>query len=214
MCEGREIDTQLESEIAALELAWRTQRHLHGFAMGMGRYDSDLRPDDLYGLARSPDGRLGAVMRFVGHCGKLSLDTMRRVGETPNGLNEALVCRVLESARERGVPEVSLNYAGLAQLIHGAPIRNPLARALTKLAMVPLGRRFQMERLVRFNEKFFPEWRPRFLVYESRASLPKTVLRVLQVEGYLPEPRRPRRRYRRLPARRAVTRWPHAGRAG
>ena len=53
--------------------------------------------------------------------------------------------------------------------------------------MAPLARRFQMERLVRFNEKFSPEWRPRYLVYESRAALPRSVLRVLQAEGYLPE---------------------------
>ncbi|MGI9185608.1 MAG: bifunctional lysylphosphatidylglycerol flippase/synthetase MprF [Solirubrobacteraceae bacterium] len=213
--EGRAIDAALEAEIGALELAWRgRQRHLHGFAMGMGRFDAVLRADDLYVLARSPEGRLGAVMRFIGHRGKLSLDTMRRVGETPNGLNEALVCRALEAARERGVPEVSLNYAGLAQLVHGEPISNPMARALTKLVMAPLGRRFQMERLVRFNEKFSPEWRPRFLVYESRGALPKAVLRVLQAEGYLPEPRRRRRRRARLPAAPAVTGSPHAGRVG
>ena len=36
-------------------------------------------------------------MRFLAHRDKLSLDTMRRVGETPNGLNEALVCHALES---------------------------------------------------------------------------------------------------------------------
>ncbi|MGB9184024.1 MAG: phosphatidylglycerol lysyltransferase domain-containing protein [Solirubrobacteraceae bacterium] len=211
--EGRAIDPALEAEIRALELAWRgRQRHLHGFAMGMGRFEADVRPDDLYVLARSPKGRLGAVMRFIGHGGKLSLDTMRRVGETPNGLNEALVCRALEAARERGVPEVSLNYAGLAHLVHGEPVTNPVARALVKLVMAPLGRRFQMERLVRFNEKFSPEWRPRFLVYERRGALPKAVLRVLQAEGYLPEPRRRRPRSLRLPAAPAVTSPPHVGR--
>ena len=210
--EGRDIDAGLEAEIGTLEAAWRQrQRRLHGFAMGMGRFEAEVGPDDLYVLGRSPAGELGAVMRFIGHCGKLSLDTMRRVGETPNGLNEALVCRALESARERGIGEVSLNYAGLAHLVRGEPIRNPLARTLAQLIMAPLGRRFQMERLVRFNEKFSPEWRPRFLVYETRGSLPTAVLRVLQVEGYLPEPRRPRRRSRSWPNPRALAGRPHAG---
>ncbi len=52
-----------------------------------------------------------------------------------------------------------------------------------------------MERLVRFNDKFSPEWRPRYLVYEGRASLPRVIFRVLQVEGYVPRcggPRLPR----------------------
>ncbi|HEX3689881.1 MAG TPA: phosphatidylglycerol lysyltransferase domain-containing protein [Solirubrobacteraceae bacterium] len=115
-----------------------------------------------------------------------------RVGDTPNGLNEALVAHALAEARRRGVPEVSLNYAGLAHLIRREPSRNPAARALTRLALGPLRRRFLMDRLVRFNEKFAPQWRPRYLVYESRATLPLTVARVLQAEGYLPRRERGR----------------------
>ncbi len=186
--EGRAIEAKLEAEIDALEASWRgRQRRLHGFAMGMGPFDVDLRPDDLYVLARSSAGELGAAMRFGAHCGHLSLDTMRRVGETPNGLNEALVCRALEAARERGVTQVSLNYAGLAHVVRAEPSRSRITRVATRMVMAPLHRRFQMDRLVRFNEKFSPEWRPRYLVYESRAALPGTVARVLQVEGYLPE---------------------------
>ena len=117
---------------------------------------------------------------------------MHRVGETPNGLNEALVARALVQARERGVAQVSLNYAGLAHLVRREPSRNVLARTLTRIALGPLHRRFQMDRLVRFNEKFSPQWRPRYLVYESRAALPLTIAHVLQAEGYLPHRERGR----------------------
>jgi lysyl-tRNA synthetase, class II len=192
-CEGREIGADLEREIEALAQVWRAgKRRLLGFAMAMGEFESGVRPRDLYLLARSPEGDLRAVMCFISHCGKLSLDTMRRVGETPNGLNEALVSRALEVARERGVSEVSLNYAGLGHLVRNGPTGGPLASALKRATLRILGRRFQMERLVRFNEKFSPEWRPRYLVYESRLGLPRTVIRVLQAEGYLPQ--RSRRR--------------------
>ncbi len=186
--EGRGIDGELEAEIDALEDVWRRgQRSLLGFAMSMGAFVAEVAPDDLYVLARSPEGRLGAVMRFAAHSGKLSLDTMRRVGATPNGLNEAMVCHALEFAREREVAEVSLNYAGLAHLVRSETSRRPAARIAARLPVAILGRRFQMERLVRFNEKFSPEWRPRYLVYESRAALPRAIVRVLQVEGYLSE---------------------------
>jgi lysyl-tRNA synthetase class 2 len=192
-CEGRQIDRALEAEIDALEAAWRTGRpRLLGFAMAMGEFECGVQPHDLYLLGRSPDGVLQASMRFISHRGKLSLDTMRRVGETPNGLNEALVCRALEIARERGVPEVSLNYAGLAHLVRNGPSGNAAMRAAKRLLLWVLGRHFQMQRLVRFNEKFAPEWRPRYLVYESRAALPRSVFRVLQAEGYLPQRARPR----------------------
>lgn len=186
--EGRAIDAALESEIDAVEHAWRGGRgRLLGFAMGMAAFPARMAPDDLYVLARTPSGELRGVMRFAAHCGRLSLDTMRRVGETPNGLNEALVARALEAARAAGVPEVSLNYAGLGHLVRGEASQDRLTRAVTRLATGPLHRRFQMDRLVRFNEKFSPEWRPRHLVCESRGALPRAVVRVLQAEGYLPE---------------------------
>jgi lysyl-tRNA synthetase, class II len=194
--EGRQIDGELEGEIEAVEAAWRAEHpHMLGFAMSMGEFELCVRPRDVYVLARSPDGQLQAAMRFLAHREKLSLDTMRRVGETPNGLNEALVCAVLEFAREHGIPEVSLNYAGLAHLVRGAPPGGRLSRTFTRALIKPLRARFQMDRLVLFNEKFSPDWRPRYLVYKSHAALPRTMLRVLQAEGYLPE-RRARRRVR------------------
>ncbi len=188
--DGRDLDAGLEHEIDGLELEWRAGRsRLIGFAMGMGQFESAVRPGDLYLLARAPDGQLGAVMHFISHCGKLSLDTMRRVGETPNGVNEALVCRALDIARRRGVAEVSLNYAGLAHLVRDAPAGGPAKRLVRASIVKLLGRRFQMQRLVTFNEKFSPTWCPRYLVYQSRLSLPFSVLRVLQAEGYVRQPR-------------------------
>jgi lysyl-tRNA synthetase class 2 len=135
---------------------------------------------------------------------------MRRVGATPNGLNEALVCRALTVARERGIRQVSLNYAGLAHLVRSQPARGRVSRWGVRLVMAPLSRRFQMERLVRFNQKFSPQWRPRFLVYESAAGLPRTIARVLQAEGYIPAPGRPRLPRRRLALPNALPRSPHA----
>jgi lysyl-tRNA synthetase class 2 len=179
------------ADIDQFERCWRAkQRRLLGFAMGFGGFQGDVEQGDLYLLARSPEGDLRAVMRFMGHCGSLSLDTMHRLGDTPNGLNEALVCRALEVARERGVREVSLNYAGLGHLVRQEQSDGRGRERLTRAALGMLGRRFQMERLVRFNEKFFPEWRPRFLIYESRAGFLPAVVRVLQAEGHLQGRRR------------------------
>lgn len=184
--EGREIDARTEAEIGSLEAAWRQQRgRLLGFTMSMGEFERGVRPDDLYALAWSPDDQLSAVIRFLSHRGKLSLDTMHRIGATPNGLNEALVCHALEIARQRGVPEVSLNYAGLGHLFRRGPSGNWFVRALTRVALNRLRTRFQMDRLVLFNQKFSPCWRPRYLVVESRLGLPRAVFRVLQAEGYI-----------------------------
>ena len=193
--EGREIDSGLEAAIRAVEAQWRAQRdRILGFAMSMGEFELAIRPDDLYVLAWSPEGQLQGVMRFLAHRGKLSLDVVRRVGETPNGLTEALVCHALEFARARGIAEVSLNYAGLAHLLRPDAPGGRLGKALAWRLLGPLRGRFQMDRLVLFNQKFSPCWRPRYLVFESRVALPGAVFRVLQAEGYLS--RRPRWRWR------------------
>jgi lysyl-tRNA synthetase, class II len=113
---------------------------------------------------------------------------MRRSGEEPNGLNEALVVRAIEYARELGMREVSLNFAGFAHVMAAdaaLSIRGRLLRVLLRCAH----NRFQLERLVRFNEKFFPAWRPRYLVYGTRTLLPLAALRVLQAEAYVKPPR-------------------------
>lgn len=185
---GADLPEAVRLDIDRFERAWRAEQpRVHGFAMSFGRFDPDLEEQDISLLARSPEGDLRAVMRFLSHCGGLSLDSMHRLGETPNGLNEALVCCALERARADGVGTVSLNYAGLGHLVRGERPAGRVRRRLDQAAIGALGHRFQMERLVQFNEKFSPEWRPRFLVYRSRAALPGAVLRVLQAEGYLTE---------------------------
>ena len=61
------------------------------------------------------------MLRFVPYANGLSLDAMRRSDEAPNGLTEALVCTALEHARDQGLCEVSLNFAGFGHLM--APSR-------------------------------------------------------------------------------------------
>jgi lysyl-tRNA synthetase class 2 len=204
VCEGREIDAELQAQIDALESQWRRQReHILGFAMSMGEFELAIRADDLYLLAFSPEGELQGLLRFLAHKRKLSLDVMRRVGQIPNGLTEALVCHALQAARARQVEEVSLNYAGLAHLLRPDAPGGRWRKALAQRLLKPLRGRFQMDRLVQFNEKFSPTWRPRYLVFESCAGLPRTIVRVLQAEGYLPRTPSPSRRpsaRRELPA--------------
>ena len=205
--DGREIDAGLEAAIGSVEAQWRAERErITGFAMSMGEFELAIRPDDLYVLAWSPAGQLQAVMRFLTYGRKLSLDVIRRVGQPPNGVTEALVCHALEVARDRGTEEVSLNYAGLAHLLRAEAPGGTIGKALARPLLGPLRSRFQMDRLVLFNEKFSPCWRPRYLVYESRAALPRTIFRVLQAEGYLARgPAVRQRSARRRPVRASAT---------
>lgn len=188
---GERIADVLLEELSALELDWRSrQPRLYGFAMTLGRlWGAEEDSRSLYVLARDADGRLRAFMRFAEFSGGLSLDVMRRAsGEQPNGLNEALVVATLAHAREHGVRQVSLNFAGLAHIMAADAALSGGQRVLRAVLRRAHGR-FQLERLVRFNAKFEPEWQTRYLLYRGRTRLPVAALRVLQAEAYVRAPR-------------------------
>lgn len=187
---ARELEPALIAELADAERRWSSSRvRRGGFAMAMDRlWGAPEDAGDVYVLGRDPDGRLRAFLRFVTHRDGLSLDAMRRLGGEPNGLNEALVCAGLEHARAAGVQQVSLNFAGFAHVMAADALASGRRRVL-RWALRLLHGRFQFERLVRFNDKFFPAWRPRFLVYTGQTRFPLAALRVLQVESYLRCPR-------------------------
>jgi lysyl-tRNA synthetase class 2 len=189
LIDGRQLLGPVIDELEAVERAWRHKRtRVHGFAMTLGRlWGADEDADGLYVLARDPHGSLRAFLHFVAYRNGLSLDVMRRLGDEPNGLNEALVVAALGHAREEGLREVSLNFAGFAHVMAGQGSLTPGERLL-RVALARAHGRFQLERLVRFNDKFSPVWRPRFLVYPSRTRLPLAALRVLQAEGYVRAP--------------------------
>jgi lysyl-tRNA synthetase class 2 len=138
-------------------------------------------------LARDEQQAIRGVLHFVPVYGRdsVSLSFMRRDPETPNGLTEYLVVKAIELLRERGLRELSLNFAAFARWMHSPEKRRE--RWLGKL--IALGNPFfQIESLYRFNAKFFPAWRPRYLVYEGTFGLPRTGIAALWAEGQLWKP--------------------------
>jgi lysyl-tRNA synthetase class 2 len=184
---ARDLDPYTRSEIAQLEHEFKSSRtRVYGFAMSLGRLWGAPEDDDaLYALARDPGGRVAAFIRFLPYRDGLSLDAVRRAPAMPNGVCERLVVEAIERARSDGLSEVSLNFAGFAHVM--APTR-PLrpSERLLRLGLSALHGRFQLERLVVWGNHFRPAWRPRYLLYGSRAELAKSALRVLQAERYLP----------------------------
>jgi lysyl-tRNA synthetase class 2 len=120
----------------------------------------------------------------------MSLSAMRRDPDTPNGLMEFLVARAVELLRERGVEDVSLNFAAFNRLLQSPAHAGE--RFLGRLIALA-NPYFQIESLYRFNAKFFPRWEPRYLVYERTLALPRVGLAVMFAEGQLPKPRLLRR---------------------
>jgi lysyl-tRNA synthetase, class II len=164
-----------------------------GFSMAMDSLCGAHCAETLVVLARDAEGEIRGVLHFVPCYGRpaVSLSFMRRDPRTPNGLTEFLVVRAAELLRERGLEELSLNFATFARWMHSPERWHE--RVLGRLVSLcnPF---FQIESLYRFNAKFFPRWEPRYLVYEGTFGLPRVGLAAMWAEGQLPKPKRPQRR--------------------
>jgi lysyl-tRNA synthetase class 2 len=174
----QEVDTVLElGRLGAPE---------RGFSMAMDSIRGSCERDTLFVLARDEAGAVRGVLHFVPCYGRpaVSLSFMRRDPDTPNGLTEFMVCKAVEMLRERGIEELSLNFATAARFMHSPA--TPLER-LVGWAARKLNRYFQIESLYRFNAKFFPRWEPRYAVYEGRLGLPRMALAGMWAEGQLPK---------------------------
>jgi lysyl-tRNA synthetase class 2 len=187
LCELPELDADTIAEIERVLERGRRGAPERGFSMAMDSLSGAHRDETLVVMARDATGAIRGVLHFVPCYGRpaLSLSFMRRDPGTPNGLMEFMVASAAELLRERGVEEISLNFAAFAKWMHSPSGR--FERALGKL--VALGNPFfQIESLYRFNAKFFPRWEPRYLAYEGALGLPRAGIAALWAEGQLPKP--------------------------
>ena len=156
-----------------------------GFSMAMDSVHAACGHETLVVLARDDEQTVRGVLHFVPCYGRpaVSLSFMRRDPGTPNGLTEFLVANAVELLKERGIEELSLNFATFAKWMHSPEKR--WERALGKFVAV-FNPYFQIESLYRFNAKFFPRWEPRYLVYDGAFGLARTSLAAMRAEGQLP----------------------------
>jgi lysyl-tRNA synthetase class 2 len=192
------LDADTLAQIEEVLVVARQGRPEIGFSMGMDAIHGANDCDTLFLVARDGEHRVRAFLHFVPCYGRaaVSLSLMRRDPATPNGLMEFLIVHGIQTLKERGIAEVSLNFATGARWIHEP--QNPLERLAGKVVM-QLDRHLQLESLYRFNAKFAPRWEPRYLVFEGWHRLPRTGLAAIWLEGQLPKPRLPRPTTRRRP---------------
>jgi lysyl-tRNA synthetase class 2 len=190
-----DLDAATVAELDGLSARWRDGAAERGFSMAHDTLVDDLLRDASVVIARDAEGRARAFLHFVPVYGRsaVSLAFMRRDRDTPNGVSDFLVVEAARLLGERGVEELSLNFAAF-----GRWLREPagaLERASARLLRVG-DRWFQLERLMRFNAKFHPRWQPRYLLFARPTQLPRVVLGALWAEGHLPRPHLPRLRSR------------------
>ena len=192
-----EISESFRVELTQALQSWQRSGSERGFSMALGRFCDPQDSDAVITWAQH-GVQIMAVLQFVPWGKKsLSLDVMRRSPSSETGVNELMVAQTVSFSAERGYSEISLNFASFRSIFErGKKLgAGPITRISHKF-LVFLSRFFQMESLYRFNSKFQPEWRPRFVIFPGVGNLLKVGYAILKIEAFIPELKLPFRRKR------------------
>lgn len=180
----------VETRRSLQDLATRVRKgpQERGFAMTLGRIADPVDPDLLMAICRDGEGEISGFCQFVPapEINGWSLDVMRRDGrQHPNGMMDLIIAEMAGYVRAQGGSHLSLNFALLRSLIEGEdlPMRGIVRRLLRWLV-----RNVQMDSLYRFNAKFNPLWRPRFVCVDSTEYIVPVIFALISAEGFFEVP--------------------------
>ena len=182
-----ELDDGVRDQLESVTGAWRGADPERGFVMALDRLFRLGDRDALFVVGFDPAGNVAGFLHFaVCSAGRaLSLSSMPRLRDSPNGFNEWLICETIAWARANDYERVSLNFAPFAALLAPeAELSN--MQEIQRRAILTLKGHFQLDNLLLFNRKFAPRWERRFVVYERRRDLPRVGVAALAAEAYLP----------------------------
>jgi lysyl-tRNA synthetase, class II len=182
-----ELEDHARAELEHVASVWRGDAPERGFVMALDALFGLGDEDAVFVVGFAPGGEVAGFLHFAisPASAALSLSSMPRLRTTPNGFNEWLVCETAAWAKANGYERVSLNFAPFAALLAPEADLSGL-QDLQRRALLTLKGHFQLDNLLTFNRKFFPEWERRFVVYERRRDLPRVGIAALAAEAYLP----------------------------
>ncbi len=170
---------------------WRYGASERGFSMALDRFLDERDSNSVITVAKKEE-EITAFLHFVPWgANRLSLDRMQRSRNSPSGVNEALIAESIQYARSNSLKEISLNFALFKSVFEradkisaGRSIR--IKRNLLRL----ISRWFQVESLYRFNDKFQPEWRTRYLLLPAISQIIPVGIASAKAENFIDFPKR------------------------
>ena len=186
-----EVPPPLRAELAAVEHAWLRGAARKGFTMELDSLFGLGGDDAMFVVGRDEQGRVAGFLHLAvcPASRSLSLSTMPRWRDTPNGFTAWLIVEAVSWARGNGFTHLSLNFAPFAGLLAAdAGVPSTPAQRLRRRALMRLkgALDLQLDNLLRFNAQFAPGWQPRYVVLQAWTDLPRVAVAAMAAEGYLP----------------------------
>lgn len=181
-----DLDEQERAELLQKAREWRYGAPERGFSMALDRFLDPRDSGSIITVARK-DGEIEAFLSFVPWgANKLSLDRMQRSRECETGINELLIARSIEFAKQSSITEISLNFAAFKSVFERADriSAGPVMRAKRNFLRF-ISQWFQVESLYRFNAKFQPEWRTRYFLIPSLSQMIPVAIAAAKAEKFI-----------------------------
>ena len=181
-----ELTNDEKNELKILVKKWRYGVAERGFSMSMDRF-GEIEDNDCLITVAVLDGKIKGFLYFVPWCeDRISLDRMMREKNIDPGVTELLIADTVEYARGHGLTHISLNFAAFRSLFERAEkiSAGPIVR-MTRNIIRFFSNWFQIESLYRFNAKFQPEWRTRYVLYPKAKDLVSVAIAALRAEKFI-----------------------------
>ncbi len=177
------IPGHLKHELAQISAEWREGTPETGYSMGLGRLLHSEDENCLLAIAYDADARPIGFLYMVPmypHIG-YSLDIARtRLGAT-NGLVEFMMAKTALYLKEKDYRVMTLHVCGLSQFYNEeANDKIPFwgeyfGRALSYFGVPAIS-------VLRFDRKFLPQWKKRYVVFQSPIDIPKVGIAAVAAE--------------------------------
>jgi lysylphosphatidylglycerol synthetase-like protein (DUF2156 family) len=185
------LEPALEAKLRELMTESRRGDVERGFSMTLGRV---FEADDeglLLAVALDGDDRPAGFCQYVPARAirGWSLDLMRRseAPGVPNGITEFIVAKTIDRLKADGSVGLALNFATFRAVL-ASEAGDRLVQRAQKWILERVGDSMQIESLWTFNEKFTPEWHPRYAAYDSPEHMLSASIAVARAESFFEIP--------------------------
>lgn len=179
------LDAELKTALASITAQSRHGDVERGFSMTLSRLFDPADTGLLLTVARRGDGRVGGFIQWIpaADIEGWSLDVMRRSTDEdiPNGITDFLIIETIRHLADQGGRGLGLNFAVLRAVVSGE--HDGVAARAGRALLHRLSDRAQIESLWKFNAKYDPRWRSRYVVLDSVEFMLTQTLVVAGAEG-------------------------------
>jgi lysylphosphatidylglycerol synthetase-like protein (DUF2156 family)/UDP-2,3-diacylglucosamine pyrophosphatase LpxH len=180
------VGPELRAELLELMTETRQGEAERGYSMTLSRIFDPRDEGLLLAVCFDADDRPMAFNQYVpaSEVDGYSLDLMRRTNDpdAPNGLTDFVIIETLQWMAERGLRGLGLNFATMRAVVAGESGDGPWT-SLERSVLHHFSETLQIESLWHFNQKYDPQWNPRYVVTGPFLPLARSSLAIARAEA-------------------------------